>query len=355
MGNQSFDPNCPPGEEGYKNHSTNGRYIVFLVAAVFLFGVGLGAGLSPRPESVTITPFEKVSYVNKVAEPQLVEFRFPKDYKTLISNLNGAGLQLATYDEFIAWNHGLTFGARQSLLGHVATVTKSTGSEPVIWAFNYGPELYTSEWKSSPVMPYLLLVVRKEAPAHDRVVTDNINYYHEMEHLTRIGPDAPGSIESFPCQRQFIVNYDLARADALALGKFHDLGNMIKLSHFPIGEGTGKKTLTGDLVHLGVCYNDIDTDEALAKLSEELKKRGPGWRPMTVREFSAFVGAYPELCKEKFIGVLGSIGKSSDIYDFQEVAIYIDIDNTYPWHRLFQLTLYRFKWNSLYLFAVVHE
>lgn len=136
---------------------------------------------------------------------------------------------------------------------------------------------------------------------------ERVKYW--MENLDKLKDILVGEVGVEMAKSVFKIDYALGRAAALAPGKFRCIRYDVENGWFPIGDGVGEKILVGDLVGLGFCRN---TAEAQKKIEEELKNRGPGWRAMIVREFSAFVGAHPELCKDKSIGILGSVGENVD-------------------------------------------
>ena len=121
----------------------------------------------------------------------------------------------------------------------------------------------------------------------------------------------------------------------------------IEFGPFPIGGGRGQKILAGDLVGgLGYCKN---TAEAQAKLAQKIKERGLGEKPMTPREFAAFVGAHPELCRGRCIGIIGVTGLGAGRR--QRVAYFSGADGGWDLY----LRLVGDDWFGDWVFAVSRE
>ena len=145
----------------------------------------------------------------------------------------------------------------------------------------------------------------------------------------------------------FSINYNLNRSSALALGRFNWVDPSLADGPFAIGRGRGKKILVPDLVFdLGYCKN---TAEAQKKLLAKLKERGQNERSMTPREFAAFAGVHPELCRDKLIGILSSVGKNAN--GDQCVVFFLGVGG--DWNL--DLRLVRDDWDTYWCFAVVCE
>lgn len=176
-------------------------------------------------------------------------------------------------------------------------------------------------------------------------MADNIPYDAILSRNT--GKELVNGLEPMlPLKKgQFLtfINPNLSYDEALKLGKFKWMSNRFENQKFPIDDPNNKQTqeyqLSVELIQLGYCK---DTDEANTKIKAQ------GYRPLTPREFSSFIGQHPEQ-GEKWIGVLGTRGR----YEFGNPCVAYFRGSGGHWS--FRLDWVENYWNDSWWFAVVRE
>lgn len=135
------------------------------------------------------------------------------------------------------------------------------------------------------------------------------------------------------------VDYGMALADMIAVGKYDWTNSDITTKHFSV-RGEGKAEVEIQLVHFD---RVMESDDVIRELDKQ------GLRPAKIEELLAFGANYPEVQREFPVVALGSVWRDSDGYRYVAYLHWLVRE------RSLYLFWFGRRWFEVYRFAAVRK